>query len=391
MRAIVLGAQSFIDGGTKVGSQYLAQALAAAGWQVDYLPTLSSPLDVIGRKRHARMKRAWGGDAEVIVEAGLAEWTARAPFPAHRWFLRQSWQLRAYGALLPQQLKTTCYDLCLADVAPNLLLLEHLRARVYVCRLNDWPQGFARDLHPVVIRALEAALRGPRFAETWAVSRALAAYSRELNPRANTVWLPNGVDVALLPPRHADSVGSAAGAKTVDTVRQPRSAIYVGGMTPWMDGALLAAVARLMPDWTFDIYGPGGIGAPDDPTNLHYCGSLSREALPGVLRRYQVGLIPFRDADNRMHYVERPLKFYEYIVAGLGVASTDLGALREGMGDLAHYGNGAEGFALAINNAARQATLRPPEFAAHFVQEHGWPARAQTMLSRLSVLLPERS
>lgn len=372
MRALVLGTQSFIDGGTKVGTQYLAQALAGAGWQVDYLPTLSSPLDMVGRQRHARLLRAWGGGATAQIQPALTEWSAKAPFPAHRLFLRSAWQTGFYGRLLPAALRKTRFDLCLADVAPNMLVLPQVTARARICRLNDWPQGFSGDLHPVTIGVMESALRGSEFDEIWAVSHPLLRYVRGINPRVPSMYLPNGVDAQLLTPAVA---------------RRERSAVYVGGMTPWLDRDLLSDVARYMPDWSFDIYGPGGVPQPGDPPNLRWRGSLSHEALADVLSCYEVGLIPFCDPQGRMRYVERPLKFYEYIAAGLGVACTDLGALREGMAGWASFGNGAQGFAQAIEQARGQATARPPGDTVRFVREHAWPSRAQAMLARLDTLL----
>ncbi|RUP29387.1 MAG: hypothetical protein EKK45_10830 [Curvibacter sp.] len=376
MRAILFGTQSFIDGGTKVGIQYLAQALAEAGWGVDYVPTLSSPLDLVGRQRHARLCRAWGGGGMAReISPGLTEWTAKAPFPAHRLFLRFAWQTGLYGSLLPARLRRTTYDLCLADVAPNMLMQGAISARARICRLNDWPQGFAKDLHPVALRAMEEMLRGSCFDEIWAVSRPLQEYALNLRPGMSVPYFPNGVDAWLL-----------RSAKPVQT-RLPRSAIYVGAMAAWLDKGLLAAVARHMPDWRFDIYGPGAVARPGDPANLRWHGSITRDALVELLPRYEVGLIPFQDTDGRMRYVEKPLKFYEYVAAGLGVASTNFGALRTGMGELACYGNGVRGFAQAIEQARAEAQARPPGHAQNFVREHAWEARTQAMLARLEALL----
>ncbi|MDR0225277.1 MAG: hypothetical protein LBI66_02560 [Burkholderiaceae bacterium] len=381
MRAIVLGTQSFIDGGTKVGTQYLAQALAGAGWQVDYVPTLSSPMDMVGRQRHGRLRRAWaGGGVAHGVAPGLVEWTAKAPFPAHRLFLRFAWQTRWYGCLLPAPLLRTRYDLCLADVAPNLLVQDRISARLRICRLNDWPRGFAADLHGVVMDAQEALLRGPGFDEIWAVSRPLQAYAQGLNARTPVRYMPNGVDAGLLPKSPSPEAPAPQ--------RRARSAVYVGGMTAWLDRDLLVAAARSMPDWSFDIYGPGGEATAGDPPNLAWRGSVSRQDLARILPGYEVGLIPFRDADGRMRYVERPLKFYEYIAAGLGVASTDLGGLRGGMGALACYGNGVQGFYQAMEQARQQARARPTGHARQFVDEHAWDVRAQAMLEHLKGLLP---
>lgn len=376
MQAILFGTQSFIDGGTKVGIQYLAQALAVAGWRVDYVPTLSSPLDLVGRQRHARLRRAWGGGGMAReISPGLTEWTAKAPFPAHHLFLRFAWQTSLYGSLLPARLRRTRYDLCLADVAPNMLAQGRIVARVRVCRLNDWPQGFARDLHPVALKALEDGLRGPGFDEVWAVSKPLQEYALELHPGMSVPYIPNGVEARLLELAWSNKA------------RLPRSAVYVGAMTAWLDKGLLAAVARRMPGWRFDIYGPGAIPRPEDPPNLRWHGSVSRDVLAQLLPRYEVGLIPFQDTDGRMRYVERPLKFYEYVAAGLGVASTDFGALRVGMGELARYGNGASGFAQAIEQARAEAQARPHGYAQEFVREHAWEKRIQAMLARLEALL----
>ncbi|WCM89335.1 glycosyltransferase [Acidovorax sp. NCPPB 3576] len=380
MRALVLGTQSFIDGGTKVGSQHLAQALAAAGWAVDYVPTLSSPMDVIGRQRHARLARAWGGglrERSVGISPGLTEWSVQSFFPAHRWFLRWPWQLKAYGHRCPAALRNVQFDACIADVAPNMLLLHQITAHAKVCRLNDWPRGFARDLHPVLVNALESMVGSACFDEVWAVSQPLAEYAHALNPQARVEQIPNGVEASMLVPLSHDH----------PIARRPRSAVYVGGLTAWLDIGLLAQVAQLLPDWTFDVHAPGAPPQHGWPANLRWCGAVARNELPAVLQSHEVGLIPFREADGRMRYVERPLKFYEYIAAGLGVASTDLGALRHGMGDLACYGNGAQAFADAVVRAREQAQARSPGFADGFVQAHDWSARAQTMLARLEILL----
>ncbi len=375
MRAIVLGTQSFTDGGTKVGSQHVAEALAAAGWSVDYVPTLSSPVDLVGSQRHARLRRAWTGGTRaraVTVAPGVTEWTVRAPFPAHKLFLRWHWQLRAYGRFLPAELRAARFDACIADVAPNLLLVDHLCSRATVCRLNDWPQGFAQDLHPTLVQALESKVGSAAFDEVWAVSEALAGYARGLSARAVVACIPNGVEIAPWAPV---------------APRAPRSAVYVGGLTAWLDIDLLCQCARLLPDWTFDIHAPGDPDIARWPANLRWRGRVARADLPAVLQRHAVGLIPFRDAEGRMQYVERPLKFYEYIAAGLGVASTDLGALRPGMGPLACYGNGAADFADAVVRARDQALSRPPEFVRSFVQAHSWDARAEIMFRRLEGLL----
>ncbi len=355
-----------------------------AGWEVDYVPTLSSPFDLIGGGRHARLKRAWGptfGGMLVPGFAQLREWSLRSLYPAHRWFLRHPWQLQSYGCLLPQALTASCFDVLIADIAPNMLLLPRLQARIKICRLNDWPRGFGSGLHPVVIHAMEVFLRQPFFDEVWAVSRPLEHYCRNLNTSQATAYLPNGVDLMVSLPGSHEERGSTGQQRS-----RLNSAVYLGGMTSWMDRDLLIHVARKMPDWTFDLYGPGWCAPADCPKNLRWQGVIGRDAVPQMLRGYAVGLIPFKDDQGRMQFVERPMKFYEYVAAGLGVASTDSGALRQGMGDYACYGNGADGFAQAVRSAALQSERRSKSEVEAFAREHSWQSRAQQMFERLAAL-----
>jgi hypothetical protein len=375
-RIIILGTHSFVDGGTKVGSQHLAEGLAAIGWEVAYVATASSLVDVWGSKRHPRLRRVWFGRQDVRgvqIAPGLTEFAFKAAIPAHRLFLRKRWQLATFGWFLPAWVHTSAFDVCISDVTPNMVFLPWIKAKHRVLRLNDWPAGFKHDVHPTLINYMEAGLRQASFDEVWAVSNPLSTYARELNSTNTIVLMPNGVELPLTQ-------------LTKQSCREVNSAIYIGGLTAWLDLALLQQVARLLPQWTIHVYGPGSERMRSDASNLHFHGAVSRTEVATLLARHEVGLIPFKNADDRMQFVERPLKFYEYVAAGLGVASTDHGALRSGMGDLAAYGNSPEEFAQAIVEARLQSTQRPSGFAQQFAQENAWPevvAKAEHQLKRL--------
>ena len=379
-KVIVIGTHSFIDGGCRVGSQYLAKALAACGYQVDYIATASSLLDVWGRKRHARLKRVWaqGQDTNgVELHPRLTEWAFKAPFPALKLFLRWRWQLAAYNWFVPKAFRQRQYDICIVEVTPNLLYMPWVQAKMRVLRLNDWPPGFAHDLHPLVIEQMEVGLIQASFDDTWAVSRPLAAYANKLNSQNKVLFLPNGVDDTFL------KLGDAP---IVSIDKEPNSAAYIGSLGAWFDIDLLKNTAVLLPHWHFDLYGAGSQALTHLPPNIKGHGSIARAEVPSLLSRYEVGLIPFADTDQRMAYVERPLKFYEYIAANLGVASTSHGALRSGMGDLATYGNTASEFAEAIVDARSQAKQRAPDFGTRFVGKHGWGTVTREAQSRLLAL-----
>lgn len=379
-KALILGTHSFIDGGSKVGMQHLAEGLARNGWQVDYVATSSSPFDLWGRQRHARLRRVWLKKQDqrgVPVEPGLTEYAFKAVFPAHRLLLRFAWQLKTYAWLMPQWAKTREYDLCMHEASPNVLYFPYAQAKLRIFRLADWPDGFAHDLHPVLIQQFARHMASPAYDEIWAVSQPLADYALEINPRNCVVTMPNGVE-NIFQPRRAS------------VARQPRSAIFLGGLSAWADMDLVHEAAKLLPDWRFDLYGPGDAPGTQHPENVHYHPPVPRSKVAQLLARHEVGLIPLKECNGRMRFVERPLKFYEYISAGLGVASTDIGALRHGMGDLAAYGNTPSAFSEAIEQAREQGGSRTDEESLRFMQAHDWDAVIARAIDRIDLLLQQK-
>ena len=94
------------------------------------------------------------------------------------------------------------------------------------------------------------------------------------------------------------------------------------------DTELVLGAARLRPNWTFVLVGPGRrsvcrrLSAME---NIHLLGSVSYDAVPEVLRSFDVSLIPYK-VSSRTRYVH-PKKLYEYLAAGKPVVSTPLPAV----------------------------------------------------------------
>jgi glycosyltransferase involved in cell wall biosynthesis len=376
VQAIVLGIHSFLDRGIRVGSQHIAAGLAESGWRVDYVSVPSSPADFFRPARRGRFQRVWHGRQDQLgieIKPGLNEYAFRVPYPARMPFLYTGKGMEGFSCLAPAWLRHRRYDLCIHDVTVNILFLPMIRADLLVLRLNDPPEGFAHDLPPCLIARFKERLISSSYHEIWAVSGPLADYVGRLNPANRVVTLPNGVEERF------GKIGAGI-------LRREKTAVYLGALSPWLDLELLARAARLLPDWQFHVYGPDGGPRKGQAANLHFLPPLKREAVPETLAAYQVGLIPFRDVSGRLAYVERPLKFYEYIGAGLGVASTDIEALRAGMGDLACYGNTPQDFARAVEMAARAGAERPGSFNRRFVAEHSWEKIMQTIRARIDAL-----
>lgn len=374
--ALVLGIHSFLDSPVKVGIQYIAEGLAEAGWRVDYISRFSTPFDLYGKQRRRRLKRVWrrGQDKRGIeIRPGLREYAFRALFPAHRSLLRYGWQLATYPPLAPNWLPKKRYAVCIHDITANIVYLPKVRAELKVLRLNDLPEGFGYALSRHIIDWFQNAIRSHRYDEIWAAHRPLADYVLELNPENRVVTIPNGVDQNFL-------------TATRNGPRRPRTAVFIGSLEPWVDLELLEKTASLLPDWQFDVIGPLQRPWPGQAANLRWLPPIAKSKVPQTLARYQVGLIPFREVAGRLAYVERPLKFYEYIGAGLGVVSTDVGALKDGMGDRASYGNTEREFAGAILREAARASQRSAAACREMIEAHSWPKALEAMRHRLEKL-----
>ena len=101
---------------------------------------------------------------------------------------------------------------------------------------------------------------------------------------------------------------------------------YLGAIAPWFDFALIAALARARPLWSFELVGPvmGGVdmelAALLTLKNVRHHPAVPHERVPGVLLDFTVGLIPFRKSE--LTAAVNPNKLYEYLAVGLPAVAT---------------------------------------------------------------------
>lgn len=111
------------------------------------------------------------------------------------------------------------------------------------------------------------------------------------------------------------------------TLRRPIIG-YVGVVGEWVDLDLLAALARGCPEASIVVIGP--VLVPHGPCanlpNVHWLGERDHVSLPGYLRLFDVGLIPFRHVP--LTRSANPIKLFEYLAAGVPVVSTGLPSVR---------------------------------------------------------------
>lgn len=360
--AVVLGVHSFEAPHRRTGIQYIAEGLARRGVTVDYISVPSSPLDVLGRERLARLARVWPRLGRTPVAEpipGLREFAFPSPLPVHRLFVPCRAALRGVRLPAANFFRSRTYDLCVHDVGPTMAYLDLVRAHRHVLRLNDAPDGLP-GLPPVLGKGLEGRIARGRYERIWAVSGPLASWAAAMAPDTPVDLVPNGVDAALF-------------ADTPPAPGTEKRAICLGNRSPWLDLDLLRNVAGLLPDWEIHC---AGAGFGRDRSNLRFLPPVPHGAVPSLLAGYRVGLLPFIGGP-RMAAVERPLRFYEYAAAGLGVAATPVGGLRDGLAGWAEFGTGPERFAEAVGRAAGH---RPsPARREEFLRENGWESRLDEM------------
>ncbi|HWO57061.1 MAG TPA: glycosyltransferase [bacterium] len=194
-----------------------------------------------------------------------------------------------------------------------------------------------------------------------------AALCERRAPHARSIHVvPNGIPDSFLN-EPADVPDPA------DRIPHPRIG-YVGVFRRPIDTELLCEVFRDNPEWHLVMIGPVTSGADAARLrrlpNAHFLGARPFDALPAILRKLDVGLIPHRVTA----FTEgmRPLKLAEYLSAGLPVAATPLPELTA-LPDLVAIGeNEPSSFTAAIVLALSRRT---PEFrrrAQQWAQLHTW-------------------
>jgi glycosyltransferase involved in cell wall biosynthesis len=157
---------------------------------------------------------------------------------------------------------------------------------------------------------------------------------------------------------------------------------YVGSIDARVDVPLLARLARENPEWQVVVAGPvrgvdasplGGI------PNLLRLGPVSREQLPALVTTFDVGLVPFVDSDFTRALC--PLKIYDYLAAGIGVAATPFAPLEE-VRDVVRVAPESAALAEAVR-AELVASPARTSARRRVAREAAWPARARAFASIL--------
>ncbi len=130
---------------------------------------------------------------------------------------------------------------------------------------------------------------------------------------------------------------------------------YVGVIDERMDLGLVRDLAAALPDWEVQLAGPVAKiprKALPQAENIRYLGKQDYEALPRVMARFDVAVMPF--ALNEATRSISPTKTLEYLAAGLPVVSTPVADVVADFGSLVRIAPTAEEFAAACREALHE-------------------------------------
>jgi glycosyltransferase involved in cell wall biosynthesis len=366
MKICVLGTHAFDGEGPKVGTQHIAEALARAGHEVTYLTAQASWVTLFFAEHRRKYLRTLH---PVHVEDRLTQFTPTTLFPMRAlkrverlavepWLMGLNRRLEGTRARRVEQME---FDLCIFSASSSMTLLPKIRARRYIYRQNDVLEGF--EAAPRSLLDFEHQLLSS--SQVWAVypvNEDLARCLHARYPHLRTRVIPNGVDLPLF--RNAAPDPELLGTRGTNV-------IYVGIFNSLIDVELIWATARLLPDHSFHLYGTWYRPVPAArPPNVIVYGPIRHDAIARKMKACSVGLIASGPA-NAGRLVEKPLKYYEYLAAGLGVAATSWGGKR--LEPFAVIGDTPDELARAIleakclpgrNAAAVETTLQALDWSA---------------------------
>ena len=199
------------------------------------------------------------------------------------------------------------------------------------------------------------------------------------NFNSNTHYLPNVVDTTHFGLALKDSPLPPE----LQKIPEPRL-VYHGVLSDFkIDFELIRKCAELRPDWSWILIGEQREGQQSSQVdqlfnmpNVHFLGYRPYQVLPDYLRGMQVGLLP--TLVNSYTCSMFPMKFYEYLAAGLPVVSTRLDFTRDPLPRL-EIAETSEAFVTKIEKQLRSRKPTPNQAVSH-VGKNTWKDRTETML-----------
>ncbi|WJH35162.1 glycosyltransferase [Paenibacillus sp. CC-CFT747] len=269
---------------------------------------------------------------------------------------------------IKRKLKKECvsnYDIWV--YSPSDIIFYTIKKLNYQNLVYDCVDEMAHFSHLNKQQIIETELKIIHSANT-VITTSQKLYERISMINANTYLFGNGVELSSF---------NKSGTEKSQELKSLKTPIigFVGAIHDWVDIELIEEVAKYYTDYSVVLVGP--VGNNVDVSNLlirsnvHFLGKRKSDEVPGLLKGFDVAIIPFRL--NELTHSVNPLKLYEYWSAGLPVVSTNMFELRKliMVGPLL-LSNQTSDFIENIRLAIEGETNYDKEKLAEFLTKNSW-------------------
>jgi len=166
---------------------------------------------------------------------------------------------------------------------------------------------------------------------------------------------------------------------------------YSGLIGDKLDFNTLKELARENPEWSLVLLGK--VRVPQQAANwqalralpnVHHLGPVEISQVPHYVKGFQVGLVPYLQNRHAEHI--NPLKFYDYLAAGLPIASVDIPAARE-FSQHIFLADSPRNFAQAVRAALIDTTPERRQARRNIAAQHTWEARVEQLSDLIAGLV----
>ena len=365
MKALVLSTNNYRSFPSR--KQRFAQRLVERGFDVLYVEAPVTWLAAVHPK-HWRKLNAWRSGAQQQA-SGL--WTA-SPTPWLPYF-------KKYQRVADRDSLT--YFNYLRGLADNWtrdvgIVLTYLPFVPRALQLLDAPAVYdCVDDHSAYPGLLDKATVDRLEARTADIASAVIATNETIAAKFSShedklSLIQNGVDHELF------AAPARAWLDTLTRLPRQRKILYVGAMREWFDVHTVGVVAAAYPDWQIDCYGDALPAVRDElavHANVVFKGTVSQAVIARLAPQYDIALIPF--VESALTAGVDPLKFYEYVAAGLPVVSSDIHALGAFGEEMVRLASSPEEFVTAMQDSIDADSLELRRYRVQSSKRFDWSFR----------------
>jgi len=221
------------------------------------------------------------------------------------------------------------------------------------------------------------------------VSKKLYEAKHSFNP--NTHLVPNGVDYQA----YSTALAEPCLPDDLKVIEKPRLG-YIGLIGDKLNFDMLKDVALEHPEWSLIFLGQVAVSGQSAAAwqtlkalpNVYHLGPVDVARVPHYVKGFQVGLMPY--VQNRHAEHISPLKLYDYLAAGLPVASVDIPSVRQ-FSQYIHVAESPPHFSTAVQAALLDTTSEHWHTRRNIAAGHTWEARVEQISDILQAQLAAKA